>query len=297
MKLKHISILHPFTPQAAGVVEKSVATYHSQPHLKALELFAKKTKSECSIQYFTANRKVYDFKNNNVEYKLYPVDFKWNGDHKKWKKQASTKCLKAYSADTPDVTIINMSGHSSPFSYELSKVILTNNTQYIAMLGGQHYTDNKRNRDYYKNAHHVLVHTHLQKAQMETMEMYGGMDIRVFPLGVDCNIFKPIAGKSHAPKLLYVGRIVAWKRIHLAIEAVSELKENGFPEASLKIIGPVSSEDYLEFLKSLVTEKGLETNVKFIEHKEHSELPKYFQEANLFTLPSDKETFGMVMIE
>ena len=35
---KTIALLHPFTPQAAGVVEKSVAIYHSQPHLKALQL-------------------------------------------------------------------------------------------------------------------------------------------------------------------------------------------------------------------------------------------------------------------
>ena len=36
-----ISILHPFTPKAAGVVEQRVRTYHSQPHLKAMQLFKK----------------------------------------------------------------------------------------------------------------------------------------------------------------------------------------------------------------------------------------------------------------
>ncbi|SRX55345.1 glycosyltransferase family 4 protein [Aequorivita sp. CIP111184] len=295
--MKKISLLHPFTPKAAGVVEKSVSTYHSQPHLKAIEVFVAKTGLECSIEYFTPKCKHYSFTFNKIQYVFYPVDFKWNGDHKKWKKQVSKKCLKIYTANTPDVTIINMSGHSSPFSYELSKIILQNNKQYIAMLGGQHYTDTTRNRDYYRNANHILVHTHLQKMEMEKMEIFKGLDIRVFPLGVDCDYFNPLARKNSSPKLLYVGRIVEWKRIHLAIEAISTLKENGFPEASLKIIGPVSSQEYMHSLKKMVIDQGLQNNVEFLGHKEHAELPKYFQEADLFTLPSDKETFGMVMIE
>lgn len=165
------------------------------------------------------------------------------------------------------------------------------------MLGGQHYSDTPQNRDYYKNAHHILVHTYLQKKDMEQMEMFRGLDIRVFPLGVDCQVFKPVIHKSTFPKLLYVGRIVGWKRIHLAIEAVKILTENGFPEATLKIIGPVFSEDYLRTLKTMISDNNLRANIEILGHKEHYELPAYFQEANLFTLPSDMETFGMVMIE
>ena len=292
-----ISILHPFTPQSAGVVEKSVATYHSQPHLKAMEMLSVRMKTECIIEYFTSKRKQYSFSHGNIQYVFYPVDFKWNGDHKKWKKQQSKKCLDTYKKETPDVTIINMSGHSSPFSHQLSKIILENKKQYIAMLGGQHYSATSGNRDYYKNANHILVHTHLQKKDMESMDMFRGLDIRVFPLGVDCEVFKPSEYKNSAPELLYVGRIVEWKRIHLAIEAVKMLKDNGFPKTSLKIIGPVSSEDYLQSLKTLISENDLECNIEFLGHKEHQELPVYFQKADLFTLPSDKETFGMVMIE
>lgn len=292
-----ISLLHPFTPQAAGVVEKSVATYHSQPHLKAMEMLAAKIGHDCRMEYFTPSRKQYSFTFNKIQYVFYPVDFKWNGNHKKWKKQTSKKCLKGYTKNTPDVTIINMSGHSSPFSYDLSKIVLQEGKAYIAMLGGQHYTDNEIFREYYKNANHILVHTNIQKREMEKMELFKGLDIRVFPLGVDCDIFKPIVEKKIGPNLLYVGRIVEWKRIHLAIEAVQVLKENGFIDASLKIIGPISSEDYFVYLKNMILENDLEKNVTFLGHKEHHELPIYFQEADLFTLPSDKETFGMVMIE
>lgn len=292
-----VTILHPFTPKAAGVVEKSVPTYHSQPHVLAMNNLIENG-YECTMEYFTNKLFKYNYKKENLKWTFFPVNKTLNGDHKKWKKQVSNSCLKAYIKDTPDVTIINMSGHSSPFSYELSKIIIAKNKKYIAMLGGQHYSDNDRNREYYKNAHHILVHTHMQKKQMETMAMFEGKDIRVFPLGVDCNIFKPLKKeKNNAPKLLYVGRIVEWKRVHLAIEAVKELVNSGFKDATLDIIGPVSSKEYLLKLKLLVADLNLEKNVFFLGHKEHVELPYYFQNANLFTLPSDKETFGMVMIE
>ncbi len=295
--MKSISLLHPFTSQAAGVVEKSVAVYHSQPHLKALQLLAEETGHSCRMEYFTPRWFQYGFKTQKVDYTFYPVDFTWNGNHKKWKKQKSSSCLRAYKAQTPDVTIINMSGHSSPFSHQLAKTILDNKKQYIAMLGGQHYTHTPANREYYRNANHILVHTQLQKREMERLELFKGLDIRVFPLGVDCKVFSPKKTKNSSPQLLYVGRIVEWKRIHLAIEAIQLLKENGFPDANLKIIGPISSEAYFTFLKNMVAGNHLEKNVEFLGHKEHSELPEYFQEADLFTLPSDKETFGMVMIE
>lgn len=292
-----ISIIHPFTPQAAGVVEKSVSTYHSQPHVMAMANLAIQEKYTCVMEYFTPKWFRYSSFKSILKWNFYPVDFKLNGDHKKWKKQRSSSCLKSYKRETPDVTIINMSAHSSPFSYELSKIILENGKKYIAMLGGQHYTDVEWARDYYRKANHILVHTYMQKREMEKMEMFKGLDIRVFPLGVDCNVFTPQNTKNLSPELLYVGRIVDWKRVHLAIEAIYELTQNGFPDAKLKIIGPISSEEYFKKLEDLVEKFNLQDNIFFLGHKEHNELPEFFQKADLFLLPSDKETFGMVMIE
>jgi glycosyltransferase involved in cell wall biosynthesis len=296
--MNKICLLHPFTSKAAGALEKSAPTYHSQPHLKAFEILTKETGYDCCMEYFTQKRRTYTKMVGSINYTFFPVTFKWNGDHKKWKKQSSKSCMNAYEKDIPDVTIINMSGHSSPFSYELSKLIIQKDKKYIAMLGGQHYSNNDRNIDYYKNADHILVHTHMQKKEMETMELFKNKDIRVFPLGVDCEVFKPLEEKEIVnPKLLYVGRIVEWKRVHLAIQAVKMLVDNGFKEAVLNIIGPVSSEDYFLKLKKMIVDLSLEKNVNFLGHKEHADLPSYFQDADLFVLPSDKETFGMVMIE
>lgn len=294
-----ISLLHPFTPKAAGVVEKSVATYHSQPHLKAMEQLAKEFTYEVSIEYFTPKFSMYKYTFENVNYKFYPVSFQWNGNHKKWKKQSSKTCFKWYKESAPDVTIINMSAHASSFCYNLSKELYKQQKPYVPMLGGQHYSNTPANLEYYQKAHHILVHTHLQRQQMQTMDMFKGKDIRVFPLGVNTEKFslKEKNKDYTSPKLLYVGRITPLKQVHLAIEAVKKIKSSGLTNVVLNIIGPVSSKEYLQELKELVKKYSLERNISFLGHKEHDELPDYFQSAHLLLLPSTHESFGMVMVE
>lgn len=292
-----ISILHPFTPEAVGLDENNFLDFHSQPHFKAAQEISKNHNFEVTMDYFTSKRRGYTKQKEGILYRFYPVSRKWNGDHLKWKKQTSKNCFRSYRKDTPDVTIINMSGHSSPFSYELSEIILDKNKYYIAMLGGQHYSDIERNRLYYRRAHHLLVHTYLQKIDMEKRELFKSADIKVFPLGVNTSLFKPLKKKGDVPSLLYVGRIISLKRIHLAILSVKQLREKVHPESHLKIIGPISSPSYYNQLLKLIKELDIEENISFLGPKPHFELPKYFQEANLLVLPSDKETFGMVMVE
>jgi len=295
--LKTITILHPFTPQAAGVVEQSVLQYHSRPHAKALQGLASQG-YECYMEYFTPKWFGYSLKDGDVQYHFYPVSFTLNGDHKKWKKQTSKACLKAYTKKAPDVTIINMSGHSSKFSFELSKVILNQNKPYIAMLGGRHYTDVAWVREYYQKAHHLLVHTHLQKQEMQSMDLFEGCEIRVMPLGVDTQLFNvsEVITKSKI-QLLYVGRIIELKRIHLAIEVVDKLVKSGVTNVQLKIVGPISSKRYQDELEQMVNIKNLSNYVYFEGFKEHAALVAYFSKSDLLLLPSESESFGMVVVE
>jgi len=297
---RKISILHPFSAFSVGLKESSITHYHSKPHALALKMLSSNHGIRAHIDYFTDYMRGYKKSIDNLEYRFFPVKFSFRGDHKKFRKQYSNKCLKKYFIDTPDVTIINNSGHSSQFSYELSKIILDNKKRYIAMLGGQHYSNNKRNIEYYKNADHLLVHTKKQKEKMLNLSLFKDLDIRVFPLGVELEDFKPNSNnnvKEKVPKLLYVGRIVEWKRIDIALDVISYLKRNCFPKVSFDIIGPTSSKKYLIELKERIDKLDLSNNINFLGEKKHSELIPYYKRADLFLLPSDKETFGMVMIE
>ena len=84
-----------------------------------------------------------------------------------------------------------MSAHSILFSYEILKIILAKGKKYIAMLGGQHFSDNKRVREYYANADHILVHTKSLKNILKKENLFKDLDISFFPLGVDTELFKP----------------------------------------------------------------------------------------------------------
>lgn len=278
----------------------SIIKYHSQPHAISLNKFSLQTKNNCSVDYFTSDYFYHEKQVKSLKYRFFPVSFSLRGDHKKFRKQSSKNCLKEYEHNTPDITIINMSGHSSEFAFILSKIILENKKRYIAMLGGQHYTENKRNNQYFNNADHLLVHTKSQKIEMMKIKMFKNQDIRVFPLGVDIDKFKStekFKKNIEKPKLIYVGRIVNWKRIHLAIEAVNWLVNNQFPETILKIVGPISSKKYFIKLKKMIKNYNLEKNILFIGEKKHSDLISLYRESDLFLLPSELETFGMVMIE
>jgi glycosyltransferase involved in cell wall biosynthesis len=297
--MPHISILHPFTPGAAGVIESGVPTYHAQPHLKALENYVHYTGSKGTMEYFTPKLWGYAVYGKYVTWNFYPVSWKINGDHKKWLKQSSASCWYKYKRECPDVTIINTSGHASPFCFELACLIRRQKKNYIAMFGGHHYSDDKFRREYFRNAHHLLVHTRAQKREMELMPLFGNTDIRVIPLGVDCSLFKPVAiGRPEkGPNLLFVGRITELKQIHLAIESVLKLHQAGFKDTRLKVIGPIVSETYYKSLIKRINDFGLQQSIEFLGHKSHQDLISFYNESDMLLLPSSSESFGMVMIE
>lgn len=294
-----ISLIHPFTPKAAGVKENSVQFYHSQPHRKSIEMLAVRDEYDCSIEYFSSNLRAYNLVTSGVTTRFFPVTWKFNGDHKKWKKQYSLACLRAYEKGTPNVTIINMSGHSSRFSLALGKLIKSKSNSYIAMLGGQSYTDAPWIREYYRGAHHLLVHTKIQKEKMMGMEVFRDLDIRIFPLGVDCNFFSPRSFErpdNNKISLLFIGRIVELKRIQLAIEVVKRLVDIG-RDANLTIVGPVVSKTYYLYLKELVKKYSLQEHIIFTGYQDHVKLRDILLRTDMLLLPSENETFGMVIVE
>ena len=251
--VKKINLLHPFTGKAAGVIEKSIPQYHSQIHAICLNKLSFEKEYKIQIDYFTSKFRFYNKYIKNLEYRFFPVNYDLKRNFKKFRKQESKYCIENYENYTPDVTIINMSGHSSEFCFNISKIILSNKKKYIAMLGGQHFSDNLRNREYYRNADHILVHTNYLKKRMLKHDLFKGLDVRLFPLGIDTKIFRPknkiekrISNKKI--KLLYVGMIVERKRIHISIKVVLELVEKGFEDVQFDIIGPVVSREYFKEL-------------------------------------------------
>jgi glycosyltransferase involved in cell wall biosynthesis len=89
-----------------------------------------------------------------------------------------------------------------------------------------------------------------------------------------------------------VGRIEEGKGQYLVIEAIAKLKELNIKAL---IVGHTMDEDYLEELKTLVKDLGIEDKVVFTGFSK--EVTQHMQLCDSVVLATQKETFGLVVIE
>jgi spore coat protein SA len=124
----------------------------------------------------------------------------------------------------------------------------------------------------------------------------------VIPNGADENCFFPppqgeTLQRDREPVVLFVGRLVPEKGIHVLIEASRLLMKRG-TKVSARIVGSTGfghnrSSDYVDGMK-----KDLPSNVQFAEYASGEKLAKEFRQATIFCCPSIwNEPFGMVNVE
>jgi glycosyltransferase involved in cell wall biosynthesis len=92
-------------------------------------------------------------------------------------------------------------------------------------------------------------------------------------------------------KLLYVGRLVYWKGLHLVLEAFSILKNSNH---RLTVIG--SGKDK-KWLKNKATELNINEKISWIDRVPQDQLFKMYQNYDLMVFPSLREAGGNVVIE
>jgi len=93
--------------------------------------------------------------------------------------------------------------------------------------------------------------------------------------------------------LVSVSDLIERKRIDLNIHAVAKLRQN-YPDILYLIIG---EGEHRITLEKLVEELECTKHVRFLGEVPHSQVFKYMKAANIFTLPSYDETFGLVYLE
>lgn len=294
-----IALLHPFSAKAIGLQEQDLLESHSKPHVIALQEIRKKDKElTFTIDYFTGTLFRKQKNINGVLKRFWPISYPLIKKHQ-WRNQFSNSHFKSYINAIPEVTIINMSGHGSKYIFKLGKKIKEKKKQYIAMIGGLHMSYHDEALNYYKNAHHIIVHTNHQKNELLRHPNFSNLDIRVLPLGIDTNHFEPIqkSGQNNSFIITFVGRISRLKQIEVAIEAVAYCKTKGMHTIQLNIIGPKSDTIYFNELNSLIKKIDCQDNIHFIGTISHENLVPYYQNCDILALPSKHESFGMVMIE
>lgn len=122
---------------------------------------------------------------------------------------------------------------------------------------------------------------------------------KIIPMGVDINLFKPFSrhpygnNSEKSPVILTVGRLDKNKGFNYIIDAMPKLIRK-FPGTKLVIAGDGPEKDnLLTQIKSL----HLEQNVCLVGAVRNKDLPKFYNTADLFVLPSLKEGLGVVLLE
>lgn len=105
------------------------------------------------------------------------------------------------------------------------------------------------------------------------------------------NDLKP-GTKSHAPMVLYLGRLKRYKRVEKAIDAFIGLRQV-YPEATLVIAGTGDHEDAL---REYAKQRG-DHGVEFTGRVSEEEKLRLMQRAWVFVMPSSIEGWGIVVME
>jgi glycosyltransferase involved in cell wall biosynthesis len=121
--------------------------------------------------------------------------------------------------------------------------------------------------------------------------------ISVIPNGIDTKKFRKLLKikKKDDFRILYVGRLEKYKRIHWILIALKRLIErNCHKKISLTIVGDGPFEkELLKFCKRLRIEKY----VTFKKNLTFDELLKEYCSCNVFVMPSEYEAFGIAILE
>jgi len=112
--------------------------------------------------------------------------------------------------------------------------------------------------------------------------------------GIDFEYIMEIKASQERSDIIFAGRLVKEKNVDFLIEAVSIIKER-IPDIKCFIVGDGPERRKLEKL----TEKlGIQENVIFKGFVEdHNDLISYMKSSKVFVLPSEREGFGIVVLE
>jgi LPXTG-site transpeptidase (sortase) family protein len=94
------------------------------------------------------------------------------------------------------------------------------------------------------------------------------------------------------PRILFLGRLDYEKHIHNLLKAVALLPEH--LEVKLEIVGDGGEREYLE---ALAKDLGIAKNVEFRGHITDEELPKVYERATVFAMPSIAELQSIATME
>ncbi len=196
--------------------------------------------------------------------------------------------------------IIDANGHMSLFPCSLAsffrkkKVIATIHDLYLSSWG-QMYSGRAASAGMFfelmsckMRFDKVLT---LNTSLKEKLNSIGVKDAEIVHSGVDIRHLDSIRGGKKEKIILYANRLVPQKNPALLLRAFAMMEE----KVKLRIIGEGEERSSLE---RLADELGIEKRVKFLGKLEnHDDVIREMKKSSVFALPSQKESFGISVIE
>jgi glycosyltransferase involved in cell wall biosynthesis len=292
---RRFQLWFPFTPNVIGVNEDEIATIHNRPFAKVLGSINQTSEWECEQCYFTDQTQTYAAK-GEVTNRFFPVSFRRHSSAKRGARQWSLRALAHVLFHPPKAMAIFFA--YGRFAKALALVARIRRVPYIVIVGGWYNRISRSQRSYFDNSFRVLVHTEMQKEELVRVG-YRADNIEIFPLGIDTSNF--VAKSEHQqrqdnPRLLYVGRLQPSKGPMEALLAFAAVKQH-FPNATLQIVGPCQDDNFHRQMIDYVKAQNLTEAVTFLGPVAYEDLPRFYQEADIFLFPSPYEGLPSVVLE
>jgi len=220
---------------------------------------------------------------------------------RKWKK-ATKKLLRELN---PDIVHAHW---LIPGAYVTNKAMIGDTKLFLSMHGTDVFLINKMGfaRRLARKSLQSATNLHFVSEALRSIivQRYGEVngDGLVLPMVFGLENFRQSSiGVRNTKRILFVGRLMEVKGIDVLIKAFSHLLDDGrFRDWVLDIVGDGPE---LDSLIDLSKEMGVNQHVHFHGSKQRSEIKSFYDQADLFILPSrttslgEKEGLGLVILE
>ena len=145
----------------------------------------------------------------------------------------------------------------------------------------------------FKAADGIICYTESEKSKLVELGITPDK-ISVIHNGIDASLFVPAEKKETTGQILWIGRFAPGKGVDYLIEGFNCLLQN-HPDVILLMIG--GNGPHKEKYVQKIHELGLSDNVVFRDFVPNSEIPKIYQDSDVFVLPSINEGIPRTILE
>ncbi len=152
------------------------------------------------------------------------------------------------------------------------------------------------NRSVYRHSTLILCKTEqtlssIPKKYRDKCRLY--LEIGIEPASTNSQQHFHGESEPHGLRVLYVGRLIYWKGLHLGLKAFAQLYQKQ-PEARLTVIGSGPEQNWLN---SLAEKLDLSTAIDWIPWMEQEQVLQAYSSHDIFLFPSLHDSSGNVILE